>query len=237
MCAGCRWWGRRACGGVLSGPSPHVEVSGARALGSSGAIIAAVSWPALPPRPPVRTPQRDRRPSSCRPRRRHPTTTPRDARSHRRGRSRLPRQDPPPACSTRPAGPGADTPLGITHGHQQAGPHGELATVETRAHQYQGPILAWPRQFGPEVLLGLGGRTWSCRGARTPSTAALRTLRDLDDVRCRPPPGRRGAPWSSRLVSISAHRCGLRRCSRSWLVVAIFVAGLSRTGEILSDEQ
>jgi hypothetical protein len=31
--------------------------------------------PALPPRPPVRTPQRDRRPGGRRPRRRYPTTT------------------------------------------------------------------------------------------------------------------------------------------------------------------
>src|SRR5690606_31845610 len=35
-----------------------------------------------------------------------------------------------PAGSTRPAGPGADTPLVTTHGHRQGGFHGELATVD-----------------------------------------------------------------------------------------------------------
>ncbi|MEU9117791.1 hypothetical protein AB0D04_40210 [Streptomyces sp. NPDC048483] len=46
---------------------------------------------------------------------------------------------PPPASSTRPAEPGADTPLEITHGHQRVGFREELATVE-----YEGPPVPCP---------------------------------------------------------------------------------------------
>lgn len=50
------------------------------------------------PQPPVRAPEPGRNPDRRRPRRRHPPATPRTARTRRRGRSRLPRQDhkPPP---------------------------------------------------------------------------------------------------------------------------------------------
>ncbi|MET9251112.1 hypothetical protein [Nonomuraea sp. NPDC003709] len=54
---------------------------------------------ALPPRPPVRAPQRDRHSSGGRPRCRDPAATPRNARPCRRRRPWIPRQDhrPPPS--------------------------------------------------------------------------------------------------------------------------------------------
>ena len=53
--------------------------------------------PAVPSRPPVRTPGQGRRPGRRRPRRRHPAAAARDARPRRRRRSGLPRQDHHPS--------------------------------------------------------------------------------------------------------------------------------------------
>lgn len=61
---------------------------------------------------------------------------------------------PPADSSERPVGPGADTPLEITHGHQQVGIHWQLVTVEHESPQVRllGPRWSVAERDRPRAL-------------------------------------------------------------------------------------
>lgn len=114
------------------------------------ALSRSPDGPAVPPRPPVRTPERDRGPGRRRPRRRHPGG---DSSNHPPPSSltlSATATRPPPDSSTKRARhDGAATPPEITEGHSQAQRHRQHTTVDCEPQ----PINPEPvRDNGVDIL-------------------------------------------------------------------------------------